>query len=109
MDTTHNCPICQTDHDIYTLGCDGGLGCQHCDEADKATLVPLPLPSASERLAVIHAHLARGGKVMVATYTQATIYSTKHADWFTATTDGLYVRRGKSKDCLNFTPVKFSR
>ena len=41
MDTTHTCPLCDTPHDTYTLGCDRGLGCQHCAE-DSTTLPPLP-------------------------------------------------------------------
>ena len=57
----------------------------------------------------VRAHLLAGGAVMVVTYYKGTIYTAKHADWFTHNSTGWYVRRGKSKDCLNFTPVKFSK
>jgi len=68
-----------------------------------------PEPSYAERLSAIQRHLATGGKVMVVTYTRGTIYSPKHLDWFSADATGLYVRQGKGKVCLNFTPVKFSK
>ena len=62
-----------------------------------------------ERLAQIQQHLTAGGKVMIVTYAKATIYDQRHVGWFTATETDLYVRRGKGKDCLNFTPIKFSK
>ena len=61
------------------------------------------------RLAAIQAHLATGGKVMTVTYARGTIYSQKHFGLFTANSTGLYVRRGRTKDCLNFTPIRFSK
>lgn len=63
---------------------------------------------AQERLAQIQAHLLNNGQVMVVTYTKATIYKKKHLAMFTATEKDLFVARGKSKDCLNFTTIKFS-
>lgn len=66
-------------------------------------------PTAQEKLAKIQAHLASGGKVMTVTYTKATIYSKKHVDMFSATDKDLFVQRGKGRDCLNFTCIKFSR
>ena len=63
----------------------------------------------ADRCAAIVAHLRAGGKVMTITYARGTVYSSKHADWFTANTSGLYVKSGKGKLCLNFTPVKFSK
>jgi hypothetical protein len=60
-----------------------------------------------KRLSDIHTHLSAGGRIVVATYTRATVYTAKHADLFRATKSGLYVTRGKSRDCLNFTTIKF--
>lgn len=71
--------------------------------------MPPTTTAYTDHLTAIQAHLNAGGKVMVVTYTQGTIYTKKHRDWFTANTAGLYVRRGKGKDCLNFTPITFSR
>jgi hypothetical protein len=65
--------------------------------------------TSKERLAAIQAHLQGGGKVMVCTYTKATVYDQRHCEWFTATDKDLFVRRGKTKDCLNFTPIRFSK
>jgi hypothetical protein len=49
----------------------------------------------------INAYLANGGYVQITTYTRSTVYSKKHAGYFTQGKDGnLYVKRGKSKDCL---------
>jgi len=60
----------------------------------------------------IQAHLAAGGKVMVATYTKATLYSPKHAPLFTAPSnpreDGVYVARGRSRDYVLPQYVRFS-
>ncbi len=67
------------------------------------------MQNAQERLAVIQTHLDAGGQVMVCTYTHATLYKKKHRDMFTATEKDLFVARGKQKDCLNFTTIKFSR
>ena len=63
----------------------------------------------AERLAAIQAHLRAGGKIMTVTYAKGTIYTKKHLDWFTANSVGLYVRRGRGKDCLNFTAIRFSK
>lgn len=62
-----------------------------------------------ERLRAIQDHLTTGGKVMVVTYAKSTIYDRRHLDSFSANDTGLYVRRGRTKDCLNFTPIRFSR
>jgi hypothetical protein len=51
-------------------------------------------------------HLLRVGKAVVMTYTRATIYDRRHVAMFEATRDGLFVRRGKSRDCLNFTTIR---
>lgn len=61
------------------------------------------------RLAAIQTHLANGGTVRVSTYTQATVYDKRHVGMFSANTSGLYVQRGKRKDCLNFTTIRFSK
>lgn len=63
---------------------------------------------SQERLAQIQAHLLNNGQVMVVTYTKATIYKKKHVGMFSATEKDLFVQRGKGRDCLNFTTIKFS-
>ena len=60
------------------------------------------------RLEEIQAHLKQGGYVMTVTYLKAIQYGPKHLDWFSATDNGLYVRQGKSRVCLNFTNIRFS-
>ncbi len=59
------------------------------------------------RLNAILEHLKAGGSVMTVTYAKAIQYKPKHAAMFKATDKGLYVQRGKSWDCLNFTTIKF--
>lgn len=71
--------------------------------------ITTPLPSSHERCAAIQAHLRRGGAVRTVTYTRCTIYTAKHADWFSANENGLYVRQGKGRVCLNFTIIQFSK
>ena len=51
-------------------------------------------------------HLNNGNRVMICTYARATIYEKKHVNYFMINPSGLYVKRGKQKDCLNFTAVK---
>lgn len=69
-----------------------------------------PLEStATEKLAKIQHHLDTGGIVQTVTYTRATQYSKKHRDWFSVQGKDLYVRHGKGKVCLNFTPIRFGR
>ena len=51
-------------------------------------------------------HLHSGGKVVIATYTHATVYTQQHADIFKATKSGLYVRARKRWDCLDFSTIK---
>ena len=53
-------------------------------------------------------HLQSGGKVVVATYTHATIYTSQHVDMFKATQSGLYVRAGKRWDCLDFSNIQLT-
>jgi hypothetical protein len=55
----------------------------------------------------IAAHLNSGGKVVVATYTRASVYSRKHADMFRATSSGLHVRTGKRWDCIDYCAIRF--
>jgi hypothetical protein len=62
---------------------------------------------ARRTAARITAHLTSGGKVVVGTYTRATIYSWKHADSFRATHSGLYVRNGKHWDCIDYCAIRF--
>lgn len=62
-----------------------------------------------ERFANIVEHLTNGGKVMVLTYTKATIYDKRHVSMFKTSGNSLFVQRGKKWDCLDFTPVRFSK
>lgn len=49
----------------------------------------------------LNTHLAAGGQIIVATYTQARLYKPAHAGYFTEDSKGmLFVRRGKGKVCL---------
>ena len=61
------------------------------------------------KLAEIQRHLDTGGVIQIVTYAKATQYTRKHRELFTADAAGLYVRRGRSKDCLNFTTIRFGR
>jgi hypothetical protein len=45
----------------------------------------------------IVAHLRNDGRVQVTTYTRSTVYSLKHATWFTCGKTGVYVQAGKSR------------
>lgn len=50
----------------------------------------------------LNAHLADEGYVQVTTHQRSTLYDSRHAGWFTQGKDGnLYVRRGRTKDCLS--------
>ena len=62
---------------------------------------------ARRTAAAIATHLASGGRVVVGTYTRATIYSRGHADMFRATCSGPYVRSGKQWDCVDYCAVRF--
>ena len=53
-------------------------------------------------------HLLKGGKVIVVTYTHATVYTRQHADMFKATKSGLYVSTGKRWDCLDFSTIQLT-
>ena len=64
--------------------------------------------AARARLRAIQQHLQAGGSVMIPTYTKCTVYRPKHAAMFgVSRTNGLYVMRGKSKDHLLFTSIRF--
>jgi hypothetical protein len=58
--------------------------------------------NARKRHRQIISHLARGGRVLVGTYTKATVY--RHPGQFRCDHTGLYAVRGKQWDCLDFTP-----
>jgi len=62
---------------------------------------------ARRNAARIAAHLEAGGKVVIGTYTRATVYSKNHADMFRATRSGLFVRRGKHWDCIDYCAIRF--
>jgi hypothetical protein len=53
------------------------------------------------------AHLASGGKVVIGTYTRATVYGSRHASLFRATSSGLYLQSGKRWDCIDFCAIRF--
>lgn len=55
----------------------------------------------------IRACLQAGGRVVIGTYTKATEYGPKHADWFKAEPSGAYVRRGKGWDCIDHSGFRF--
>ncbi len=61
---------------------------------------------ARRAAARISAHLSAGGRVVVGTYTRATVYTRRHADLFRATREGLYVRRGKGWDCIDHCAIR---
>ena len=77
-----------------------------CNDQMKANRF-LRWAEARQKLARIQKHLNQGGRVMLVTYTKATIYDKRHGVMFRATKEGLFVQRGKNFDCLNFTPIKF--
>jgi hypothetical protein len=52
-------------------------------------------------------HFARGGKVLVGTYTRATIYNRKHIDLFRATQSGLLFKCGKNWNCIDYAAIRF--
>lgn len=54
----------------------------------------------------VNEHLASGGKVLIRTHTAATLYSQKHAGWFTQSKDGsIFVKHGKRSVCLGSTRI----
>jgi hypothetical protein len=64
---------------------------------DKCDTIHLCRPSADR----LNAVLAAGGTVVVATYLRATQYRSRHAGMFFERGGALYVRRGRSADCLS--------
>ncbi len=63
---------------------------------------------ARRTAAMIAAHLASGGEVVVGTHTRATVYSRRHAGLFRATRSGLYVRSGQRWDCIDYCTIRLS-
>lgn len=64
--------------------------------------------TAAAKLARIQAHLAvRGNKIMICTYTRATVYDSRHVGMFRATERSLYVQRGRSWDCIDYCGIRF--
>ena len=57
--------------------------------------------------AAITSHLESGGRVVVSTYTRATVYSRQHAAMFRATRSGLYVRSGKRLGLHRYCALRF--
>jgi hypothetical protein len=62
---------------------------------------------ARRTAAKIASHLESGGRVVVGTYTRATVYSRQHATMFRATRSRLYVRSGKRWDCIDYCALRF--
>ncbi len=62
---------------------------------------------ARRTAARITAHLRSGGRVVLATHSRATVYSRRHIDMFRPTRTGLYVRRGKHWDCIDYCAIRF--
>lgn len=60
---------------------------------------------ARRKLAAIRQALQDGCTIMVSTHLKATQYTAKHADMFKATKSGLYVRRGKNWDCIDYCKI----
>lgn len=65
--------------------------------------------NARAKVAKIKAHLGSGGVVIVSTMTRAVEYKTKHSEMFKATRTGVYVARGKSWDCIDYSNIRFGR
>lgn len=62
---------------------------------------------ARRTAARITAHLESAGRVIVGTYTRATVYSRRHAALFRATSSGLLVRSGNHWDCIDHCAIRF--
>ena len=63
--------------------------------------------TARKLVASIQSHLLAGGTVVMGTYTKATAYKKAHAEWFTATRSGAYVRSGKGRVCIDYCGFRF--
>jgi hypothetical protein len=70
-------------------------------EADTTT-------SSAPRLTAydVNLHLAKGGQVLVSTYTRATLYKRRHAGWFQERDGALHVRHGKGWNRLSNTGAR---
>ena len=49
----------------------------------------------------INSHLRDGGVAQVTTYLRSTLYTSKHAGWFTDVDGSLYVRHGRGRNQLS--------
>lgn len=67
----------------------------------------LSMQRARSTYRAITSHLAAGGKVIVATYTKATIYSS--VEQFKLGKATVYARRGKNWDAIDGCAIRFSR
>jgi len=54
-------------------------------------------------------HLAENGIVQVTTYLKSTLYEKKHLSLFSANEAGVYVQRGKKRDCISNCGIRFGR
>lgn len=62
--------------------------------------------TARRAYAEIVAALQAGKTVVISTYTKAWKFDKRHVDFFRATRNGLYMRRGKQWDCIDFASVR---
>ena len=53
-------------------------------------------------------HLNGGGRVLISTYTKATIYDKRHIDYFSATDNDILVRHGKHLVSAKYASIKFT-
>jgi hypothetical protein len=53
-------------------------------------------------------HLQNGGRVIIPTYTRATVYKREHVEMFKATKSGLFVQSGRRWNCLNFSNIRLT-
>jgi hypothetical protein len=65
----------------------------------------LALHKARRRFAFIVRNLEAGNTVSLTTATRSTNYKPKHKDMFKIVGRDVYVQRGKSWDCINYTKV----
>ena len=54
-------------------------------------------------------HLTTGGRVVVATYTKATVYDNRHVNMFSANDKDLFVNHGKRPICITYTSLRFCK
>lgn len=66
----------------------------------------LALHKARRRFNFIVRNLAAGNKVQLTTHTRSVVYKPVHVEMFKIKGKDVFVQRGKSWDCINFTNVR---